>query len=276
MQIDYLSDLHLDFYFIQGRNLSKKDIKKVFDPIFKNKGDVLIMAGDIGHFNDQNYTIIKYIRELYYKNILCVLGNHDYYLSNRIQQDDYDMNSFNRVKEMRELLNTIDGVFCLNGDIIEINGIYFGGCDGWYNNGYFARQYPTESFSTKSTNQQWMTTMYDSEMIKGISNFDDIWHLEKPKIESIYKKCDVMITHVMPSCKNEHFSPRFQNSPGNVFFSFEGEDYLRNGSMKYWVFGHTHENIQFEEHNVKCLSNSFGYPSESGNGQNVTLKSFIL
>lgn len=35
--------------------------------------------------------------------------------------------------------------------------------------------------------------------------------------------------------------------------------------MKYWIFGHTHEQIEYSEHNVKCLCNPFGYPKELNN-----------
>jgi hypothetical protein len=81
-----------------------------------------------------------------------------------------------------------------------------------------------------------------------------------------------MITHINPSAKDEHISVRYQNSSSNVFFCFEGEKYLKNGNMKYWVFGHTHEEMNFTEHNVRCVCNPLGYPSESGNGEWVKIK----
>jgi hypothetical protein len=43
-------------------------------------------------------------------------------------------------------------------------------------------------------------------------------------------------------------------------------------NMKYWIFGHTHEELEYEAHNVKCFCNPLGYSNESGNGQWVKIK----
>lgn len=277
MKVDFLSDLHIDFYFDNNHKMKDEKIKKLYHPIITEKGriigDILIVAGDIGHYNHQNVRVLKYLKENYYKYIVCVLGNHDYYLVDKDSKSQFK-DSFERVEAMRKRINAEENMHCLDGDIIEIEGIVFGGCDGWYNDGYFKRQYPTGNFPIKSTNEQWEKCMHDAQMIHGIENFDDIWNIEKPKLERVYDQCDVMITHVSPSCKNKNFSPSFQNSPSNVFFSFEGEEYLKDGDMKFWVFGHTHEEIEYEEHGVKCLCNPFGYPGESGNGEWVKMKSF--
>jgi len=44
--------------------------------------------------------------------------------------------------------------------------------------------------------------------------------------------------------------------------------------MKYWVFGHTHDAIEYEMENVKFLCNPLGYPNESQYGDNIKMKSF--
>jgi hypothetical protein len=50
-----------------------------------------------------------------------------------------------------------------------------------------------------------------------------------------------------------------------AFYCFDGKSLLKNGSMRHWVFGHTHRN--FERHyiregkeDIKILCNSIGYP----------------
>jgi metallophosphoesterase superfamily enzyme len=274
LKIDILSDTHFDNYFY-GK-YTNYDVINFYSQIidFNNCGDVLVIAGDIGHNNSQNIKILKLLKQ-YYKNIICVLGNHDYYLLGKENKSLFK-NSFERVENMRELINSQDGMYCLNGDIIEIDGIKFGGCDGWYNDGYFGRQYPTESFSRKSTNVMWRNIMNDANFIHGVENFDDIFEIERPKIEKVFKDCDVMITHINPSAKNEHINIRYQNNPSNVFFCFEGEKYLKNGNMKYWIFGHTHEELKYIEHNVHCICNPLGYFNESGNGKFVNIRSIEI
>jgi predicted phosphodiesterase len=49
-----------------------------------------------------------------------------------------------------------------------------------------------------------------------------------------------------------------------------------NGTIKYWVFGHTHDPIEYEIDNVKFLCNPLGYPNESGYGENITMKNFEI
>lgn len=272
MKIDILSDVHFDNYFYN--KYKSDDVIKFYSQIidFNNCGDVLVIAGDLGHDNEQNIKILKILKE-YYKNIICVLGNHDYYLMGKTNKKLF-LNSFERVENMRNLINSKDGMYCLNGNIIEIDGIKFGGADSWYDDGYLKVNYPNEEFSIKSTNQMWANCTPDSKFIVDIENFNDIFKIEKPKIESIYKDCDVMITHVNPSAKNVNVNVnvRFQNNPSNTFFTFDGEEYLKNGNMKYWIFGHTHEELEYEEYNVKCICNPLGYSNESGNGSWVKIK----
>ena len=75
--------------------------------------------------------------------------------------------------------------------------------------------------------------------IDGINNFDTIYKIEMEKLEKIYQNCDVMITHVNPSCSEEHINEKYHNNPTNTFFTFDGSKYYNNGTMKYWIFGHT-------------------------------------
>ena len=270
MKIDILSDVHFDNYFY-GK-YKNDDVIKFYSQIidFNNCGDVLVIAGDIGHNNSQNIKILKILKQ-YYKNIICVLGNHDYYLLGKENKSLFK-DSFERAENMRELINSEVGMYCLDGWIVEIDGVKFGGCDGWYNDGFLKVNYPNEEFSKKSNNQMWINCTPDSKFIVGVENFDDIFQIESPKFEKVFQKCDVMITYINPSVKNEHINIRFQNNPSSTFFCFDGEKYLKNGNMKYWIFGHNHEELEYEEHNVKCICNPLGYFNESGNGSWVKIK----
>jgi len=122
MNIDILSDLHLDFYF-KPHLTTSKNIVSLFKQILTNNGtrevgDILIIAGDIGHYNEQNIEVIKVLKKEFYKHIICVLGNHDYYLVNSETKYIFKNNSFKRVEHMRELINKEEDIYCLDGDII--------------------------------------------------------------------------------------------------------------------------------------------------------------
>ena len=279
MTIDILSDLHFDYFFKRFNN-SKKDIQKIFDEYFLKSdggvGDVLVVAGDIGHYNNQNIIILKMIKKIYgYRHIICVLGNHDYFLQGKQEQANYGKNSFIRAQEMRELINTEEGMHCLNGTVVEIDGVKFGGADSSYSSAYLKHYHPL-SDAFKANNAMWKQTMPDANMIFGIKNYDDLYSIELPKIEAVYRECDVMITHVNPSYLHEHLSPLFYNQHGNMFFSFDGHKYLKEGTMKYWIFGHTHEKTEYEFEGVQCICNPLGSPNERYSGDAAAVRRIYI
>ena len=247
MKIDYLSDLHLNYYFNHREPIEPKQVKDLFNKIFlKNNitpGEVLVVAGDIGHFNIQNIEVLKIFKKEYYKHIVCVLGNHDYYLNNKDEQERHSKDSFQRVAEMRNLINAEENMYCLNGTVVEIEGIKFGGADSSYSNAYIKEYFPLADHP-KANNEMWKRCMPDYKGMFGVNQYNLIYKLELPKIEAVYKECDVMVTHVHPSFLHRHMSPAFKNQQSNMFFSFDGHKFLREGTMKYWIFGHTHDGIE--------------------------------
>jgi len=265
LSVSILSDLHIDSYFpFSVAPPSEEAVRRVFDPIFKTPADVLIVAGDLGHYNHQIRQIMKWLRALYFKHIVCVLGNHDYYLTNRIMQDDFEESSFNRVNALREELNAIEGVYCLNGNVVEIEGVRFGGCDSWYDAQYWLTNLnPHFIYCDHHIQEHWKLTMPDASAIKGIKKYDDIWKIEQPKIEAVYQACDVMITHVMPSIDPRHVDGIYRKDKGSAFFAFNGEKYLKETTAHTWIYGHNHTNQDVEVHGVRLLANQIGYRGEA-------------
>jgi DNA repair exonuclease SbcCD nuclease subunit len=278
MKIDILSDLHLDFYF-KPHLTTQENVVSFFEPIFTQNntrkiGDVLIIAGDIGHYNSQNIEVLKIVQKKFYKYIICVLGNHDYYLVNSDAKYSFKNNSFNRIDNMKHLIKKEKNIFCLDADIIEIEGIKLGGCNSWYDDSYVKKYF--KQFDVNYVNLLWKQYINDSRLIYGINNFDTIYKIEMEKLEKIYQNCDVMITHVNPSCSEEHINEKYHNNPTNTFFTFDGSKYYNNGTMKYWIFGHTHDSIEYEIGDVKFLCNPLGYPHESNFGNNAKIMSFEI
>jgi DNA repair exonuclease SbcCD nuclease subunit len=264
MIIDILSDIHVDVYFKIDEEITEEKFKALYHWLLTTHntrnclGDVLVIAGDLGHYNSQIITVLKLLREHYYKHIVCVLGNHDYFVSDFIEENrKFDNSGFARAKELISNINALDGVYCLDGDVIEIDGIKFGGAMGWYNTAY-AKTYCPNMNSSK-TEELWKTDMPDFKGIPEIENIHDLYAIEKPKIENVYNKCDIMITHINPSFKAEYSGPNFKGAPTNTFYSFNGHDYLKEGSMKYWLYGHTHDKMEYTMHDVNVICNPMGY-----------------
>jgi len=263
MKVDYFSDPHFDFY-LQAKKLDSKAVLSFLRTLFKYKeSDILIIAGDFGHHNEQIVFIMKIIKEHFYKHIICVLGNHDYYMVSDEIRDRYNSNSLNRAQELKGELNNINGIHCLDGDVIEVEGIKFGGCDSWYDGSYAKRLFKDRVFSESSINEMWRNSLNDYRYIYSVEKYNDIFKIELPKIKRVYKNCDVMITHVNPSSQVKHAQKCYARDETTAFFAFDGEKYIANGSMRYWVYGHTHGKNEYELADVKVICNPMGYPNEN-------------
>ena len=175
---------------------------------------------------------------------------------------------------MKDMINSCKNIYCLDGDVIEIDGVKFGGAISWYSDAYIKAYYVFKS--RRSIISTWKDCSMDSKHIYGIENYDDIYKLEYPKLQNIYQNCDVMITHINPSFKHEHINKAYHNQTTNAFFTFNGHDLIANGTMKYWIFGHTHDAIEYELYGKKVICNPMGYPNENGNGDWVWIKSIKI
>ena len=53
--------------------------------------------------------------------------------------------------------------------------------------------------------------------------------------------------------------PKFAESQANGAFTVELEDYIEVSGIDYWIYGHSHYNVDVEIGNTKCVSNQLGY-----------------
>ena len=49
--------------------------------------------------------------------------------------------------------------------------------------------------------------------------------------------------------------PKFADSQANGAFTVELEDYIKDSGIDYWIYGHSHYNVDVEIGNTKCVSN---------------------
>ena len=273
MIVDYISDLHIDFY-LSYDNYDIDNLKTtILHDIFSKKtGEVLIIAGDLGHYNEQNIFLLKTLCEYYgYKKIFFVLGNHDYYLLQDSMQKTYNNSSFKKIHEMKKLCAKFDNIHLLSGDTIEYKGVVFGGCAMWYDGKYMQRL--DVSMNKEKINDLWTRKVLDARMIYGIKRFDSLYLKELEKLKQFYDKSDVIITHINPSILPEHTPKKHVLDKINGFYSFDGEYYVQNTKAKYWVFGHTHTRLKYHINNTTVLSNPLGYPNEN---EDISLLNFKL
>ena len=268
MTFDYISDLHFDAYLSEKdlKNKNEKKLLSLYDKVFfqhklEEKRKYLFISGDLANSNDYSIFGLNLLNKYYYKKIIFVLGNHDYYISQSDLNSGAYQNSFDRIEEFKYLIKKNKDLIYLDGDIVEIEGINIGGFNSWYD-GTFSKYYNYLK-TEKEIQYFWENYMLDSSRIYGIEKYNDIFFKEIIKIEKIYKNCDIILSHVSPSYLKENFSFKYKNDKSNCFFSFDGHKYLKNKKLKYWFFGHTHEIVNYKLFKTEVFANPFGYPSES-------------
>lgn len=258
---DVISDIHLDFWVRYDSNQKKleRNIDQFIASILpENPSSVLVIAGDMGHYNKQNIIFIKKLKEIY-AHILIVPGNHDYYLISSKQKYKYKLDSMNRWNEMKEMYLELEGVHVLEGDTITIEGTTFGGTGMWYD---FSFGMKTMNKSYTQIESDWHQIMNDATLIKGLpTNTFMMFDKERTRLEQILDDSDVIITHVGPDwSKIPH---EYQMDVSTSFYYFDGTPYFEKLEGKTWIFGHTHVRYDYMKDGCWFINASLGYPSES-------------
>ena len=53
--------------------------------------------------------------------------------------------------------------------------------------------------------------------------------------------------------------PKFADSQANGAFTVELEDYIKDSGIDFWIYGHSHYNVDVRIGNTMCISNQLGY-----------------
>jgi predicted phosphodiesterase len=255
-QFDLISDIHLDFYvdYYAQRFSLEKQIDAFVEQILPETSisKVLLIGGDIGHNNMQNYDLLKSLKR-YYEKILIVFGNHDLYLISPESLSYYDYSSLNRWQEMQDLALSLDGVSILSGNQIIIDGTSFTGTGMWYDCKYGE----TLGYAEDEIKRNWERNINDARRIYGLPNFNE----ELEKLEAHFDTSDVILTHVGPDW--DHMPLYYKYDINSSFFYFDGIHLLERAKGKIWCYGHTHSTADYKKLDCRLLNNSFGYPNES-------------
>jgi predicted phosphodiesterase len=245
MYIRILSDLHLEFI----------DYQYEIPKLITDKETVLILAGDIGI---DPLCILNWISEFNnrFLKVLYVLGNHEFY--------NYEYNSL--IIKFKNSINNrkLDNVVLLHDDNIIIDNINFIGSTLWTN---FDNNNPI-------TTQYCSYRVNDFRMIYYNYSFITPKHLItihnkslkflKDTLSNSKRKRNIVITHHSPSFNfldSEYAGDSLNGSfASNLDYMFE--DYKIN----YWIFGHTHNNVNTKANKTKVITNQRGYSHDLSPG----------
>lgn len=272
-KIDVISDIHLDFW-VRMQSNSVKMNKHMDEFILKllpaEPSNILLIAGDLGHYNKQNLIFLEKLSAIY-KHILLVAGNHDYYMISKNIVREFKLNSLLRWNNMQDISKHLSNVHYLNGDIIEFEGVKIGGTSAWYDFSYGQVEFGASK--TKIYNL-WNECSNDSNYIYGLPRDTmAMFENEKEKIKTIVKESDIIMTHVSPDWSK--LPSEYMLELTNSFYYFNGKDLLKEDisylNNKIWLSGHTHVRNDYMKYDCWFINAALGYPGESSKRKIVTI-----
>lgn len=265
---DLISDIHLDFWYepIHSNETQIRKIRKLFQSLIPaSPSKVLVIAGDMGHYNKQNFLMLEHLKE-FYEYILIVQGNHDLYRVSRGLRRKFFL-SHKRWDDMKERASVLEGVHFLEGNTIEIDGVTYGGTGMWYDYSFGLQQ---GGYTHDELEELWKDKMNDINYINGLPDFIE----EKKKLANLIdQNPDVIITHVGPDwihAKNEYVKGIMKS-----FYFFDGQEFLDRCEGKIWCFGHTHEHYSYMYKGCRLENNAMGYPGRD-NKLNATIRTIAF
>ena len=247
MKIQYASDLHLEF--AENWNYLKEHPLKV-------TGDVLVLAGDIGYLGDDNY--IKHPfwdwASDNYEQVICCMGNHEFY-------KHYDIATLKdgSCLEIRWNVHSYYNV------VTHIENVDFIVSTLW-------AEIPLNvAYYTEQVISDFHRILYNGEFLS-FADFNRehkrCLGFLKDAVKSSTAKHKIVVTHHVPSFRMQ--CPKFIDSLANGAFIVELEDYIKDSGIDFWIFGHSHYNVDAVIGKTNCLSNQLGYVF---NGENISFDS---
>ncbi len=236
MKIQYASDLHIEFK--ENWNYLKNNPLKV-------EGDILVLAGDIGYLGDDNYSLHPFWdwASKSYTQVIVALGNHEFYKF-------YDIATLKDgfCHKIRE------NVRCYYNEVVSIDSVAIIVSTLWANieleDAYYTEHYVSD----------FRRIMYNGEVLT-FSDFNRehkrCFDFIKRAVENSVAQKVVVVSHHVPSF--QMLSPEFVGSKANGAFTVELSSYIENSRIDYWIYGHSHRNIDKIIGSTKCVCNQLGY-----------------
>lgn len=240
MKIAVFSDLHFEF----GKP----------PKIDCTGADVIVLAGDC-HTDQGLIGLVRSLRHQYQVPVICIAGNHEHY--NGVYQDTLTF--------LRREIPAVGGHF-LENDTLVLDGIRFLGCTLWTN---FMLYGPESQAALMKVADDCITDFWSIRY--GLRRFlpadaerlciQSLQWLER-ELQQPFEGKTVVITHFAPHHWANHYS-HSEGDPVTPYFICDCSYLLDRYPIELWIFGHTHNSIDFEVgKGTRLLSNQAGYPNE--------------
>lgn len=243
MKIQFASDLHLEMA-ANAAWLQSHPLEVV--------GDILVLAGDTAYLEEGIPDWFLDWASTSYKQVLLIPGNHEYYHYGDIakrgnswqwmlrENVGYYNNKVVTINQTDIILSTM-WTHIPEVDMFqvqrELNDFYQILCNG-------NRFTPDDFNSEHEQCKQFITKSVAESKAKHI----------------------IVVTHHVPTL--QAVAPQHQGSTLSSAFAVEMGDIIADSHIDYWVYGHSHTNIDIDIENTKIVANQLGYVAhcEQNNG----------
>jgi hypothetical protein len=258
-RIQYVSDLHLEFYD-----------KLAFPLVVKPVARYLALAGDIGKPGYPLFTsFLQYVSHNW-DRVFYVPGNHEYYAHKEPKHWKYHAPT--TLFETQELLKKACAPFknihflCHDNPSVYLSeeNVAIIGSTLW------THIPDTHCMEAKygMNDYRLISMIADDSHIRALNPEDtNIMHeKERSMLESqitywgLQRTHACVITHHMPSLSL--ISPRYESNPLNCCFASSCES-LMKPHVRAWIYGHTHNSSVHIIGKTQCVVNARGYPNEN-------------
>lgn len=234
MRLQLISDVHTEFHADHGRSF--------IDGLDPAGVDVLVVAGDL--------TVHDYLADnlerlcARFPEVVYVTGNHEYYRAEPELLKD----------TLRDLVTRL-GHFCwLENKMVKIGEQRFLGCTLW--------------FPYDEENDCYERLMNDFRLIPRFKRW--VYDANAESVAWLHEHVrpgDVVVTHHIPDERGVH--PKFRTGRDaflNRFFLCQlPRELLARPSL--WLFGHTHEAMDFRIGDCRFICHPMGYLGVETNGE---------
>jgi Icc-related predicted phosphoesterase len=232
MQINFISDLHLEFGPLE---------------IEPESGDVLVLAGDI-----DIKARVNWINDIAgkFNHVIYVLGNHEFY--------NGTMDSIYR-KTREGLANN---VHLLENESITIAGVTFHGATLWSD---FLNGNPMSYLRCdQAINDYRLIRAGDGKHRFKPQIAHSLHNISKVFLQENVKEGDVVVTHMAPSLLSIH--EKYKNDMNiNGSYASDLSELILDTKPELWFHGHVHTSFDYTVGNTRILCNPRGYVGEELN-----------
>lgn len=233
MKIRLLSDLHTEF---------RLPYKTAQFAEYRGE-DVLVLAGDIASGATNTKDVIKFFLDQGFPKVVYVPGNHEYYGSTMPHFDD----------KLQNWCEQNRGAHFLRPGHLVIDEVLFTGGTLWT---CFADNFFSQSAAKRAIN--------DFRQIRNFttSHAYDLYYKHLDYIKQSYEQRGdrrvVVVTHFLPA--RECIAPRWRGANLlNDYFANDLGAWIADMKNTTWLFGHTHDAMDFELGNTRMVCNPHGY-----------------